>query len=61
VLPIAPLIPRPRPWSWLGLIPLCGAVALARLGAGAFGRAGTPIVLFEQSTTLVMSYLRFHT
>jgi protein-S-isoprenylcysteine O-methyltransferase Ste14 len=41
------------PWNYLGLLPLLLGVAMSLTAAGAFRRAGTPVVPFERSTQLV--------
>lgn len=41
------------PWKYLGYLPLALGALMALSAAGAFRRAGTPVVPFEQSTTLV--------
>jgi len=41
------------PWNFTGLVPLALGVLMSIMSAGAFRRAGTPVVPFEQSTTLV--------
>jgi len=51
--PIARLIPRP--WNWLGLIPLLAGVALAVSGAALFKRHGTGVVPFSPVTRLVVA------
>ena len=49
--PIARLVPEP--WKYLGHVPLTLGAFMAITAARAFRRAGTPLVPFEQSTTLV--------
>jgi protein-S-isoprenylcysteine O-methyltransferase Ste14 len=41
------------PWKHLGYVPLVFGALLAVTAAGAFRRAGTPVVPFERSTMLV--------
>jgi protein-S-isoprenylcysteine O-methyltransferase Ste14 len=50
-LPLAQLW-RP-PLTRLGMLPLGAGLILAVFGIGAFRRAGTPVIPFERSTTLV--------
>jgi len=45
------------PYSYLGLVPLAGGLVMAMTASNAFRRAGTPVVPFERSTTLVTSGL----
>ena len=49
--PIARLVPAP--WKYLGYVPLTLGAFMAITAARAFRHAGTPLVPFEQSTTLV--------
>jgi protein-S-isoprenylcysteine O-methyltransferase Ste14 len=41
------------PWRYLGYLPLAFGAFMAITAAGAFRRAGTPVVPFEPSTVLV--------
>jgi protein-S-isoprenylcysteine O-methyltransferase Ste14 len=41
------------PWKYLGYLPLAFGALMAITAAGAFRRAGTPLVPFEPSTALV--------
>jgi protein-S-isoprenylcysteine O-methyltransferase Ste14 len=50
-LPIARLVAPP--WKYLGYLPMTLGAFMAITAAHAFRRAGTPVVPFEQSTTLV--------
>lgn len=52
-LPIAKLFEPPV--TWLGVAPLGVGMVLIAKGFGAFRRAGTPVVPFSRSTTLVTS------
>lgn len=49
--PIARLVQTP--WKYLGYLPLALGAVMAISSARAFRRAGTPVVPFEPSTTLV--------
>ena len=49
--PIARLLHAP--WRYLGYLPLTLGALMAITAAGAFRRAGTPVIPFEPSTTLV--------
>ena len=49
--PIARLVQAP--WKYLGYLPLALGAVMAISSARAFRRAGTPVVPFEPSTTLV--------
>jgi protein-S-isoprenylcysteine O-methyltransferase Ste14 len=49
--PIARLVQAP--WKYLGYVPLALGAFMAISSARAFRRAGTPVVPFEPSTTLV--------
>jgi protein-S-isoprenylcysteine O-methyltransferase Ste14 len=49
--PIARLVPAP--WKYLGYVPLTLGAVMAITAARAFRRAGTPLIPFELSTTLV--------
>ena len=49
--PIARLVQAP--WKYLGYLPLAFGALMAISAAGAFRRAGTPVVPFEPSTALV--------
>lgn len=49
--PIARLVQAP--WKYAGYLPLALGAFMAITAAGAFRRAGTPVVPFEHSTTLV--------
>lgn len=49
------------PYSWLGLVPILVGLAISGTAARAFRRAGTPVVPFEQSTTLVTGGLYRYT
>ncbi|HEX6396032.1 MAG TPA: isoprenylcysteine carboxylmethyltransferase family protein [Steroidobacteraceae bacterium] len=49
--PIARLVQAP--WKYLGYLPLVFGALMALSAAGAFRRAGTPVVPFEPSTALV--------
>jgi len=51
LLPIAWFIEAP--YSWLGLIPLVGGIAMATTASSAFRKAGTPVIPFERSTALI--------
>ncbi|HZF17045.1 MAG TPA: isoprenylcysteine carboxylmethyltransferase family protein [Steroidobacteraceae bacterium] len=55
LVPIARLVPEP--WSYAGIALIVGGIALSAVGAGAFRRAGTPVVPFERSTVLVTTGL----
>ena len=50
-LPITRLVPKP--WNYLGFVPLALGAVMSITAAGAFRRVGTPVVPFEPSTTLV--------
>lgn len=50
-LPITRLVPKP--WNYLGFIPLGLGALMSISAAGAFRRVGTPLVPFEPSTSLV--------
>lgn len=52
-LPVLQIIPRP--WHYGGALLIVIGVAMAAISAGAFRRAGTPVVPFTQSTSLVTS------
>ncbi|MFO7278147.1 MAG: isoprenylcysteine carboxylmethyltransferase family protein [Pseudomonadota bacterium] len=41
------------PYNFLGLVPVVLGFVMAGIAAGAFARAGTPVVPFERSTALV--------
>lgn len=43
----------PPPYNFIGLVPIVLGFVMAGIAAGAFARAGTPIVPFERSTALV--------
>jgi protein-S-isoprenylcysteine O-methyltransferase Ste14 len=43
----------PKPWNYLGFVPLAFGALMSISAAGAFRRVGTPVVPFEQSTALV--------
>jgi protein-S-isoprenylcysteine O-methyltransferase Ste14 len=49
--PIARLVQAP--WKYAGYLPLALGAFMAITAAGAFRRAGTPVIPFEHSTTLV--------
>jgi protein-S-isoprenylcysteine O-methyltransferase Ste14 len=49
--PVARLVQAP--WKYFGYLPLAFGALMAISAAGAFRRAGTPVVPFEPSTTLV--------
>ena len=49
--PVARVIAAP--WSYLGAGLIVIGIALSAIAAGAFKRAGTPVVPFERSTALV--------
>ena len=51
VAPLARVIPRP--WNWLGLVPLLAGIALSVTGARLFARLGTGIKPFSPATHLV--------
>jgi protein-S-isoprenylcysteine O-methyltransferase Ste14 len=50
-VPIVVLIQPP--YSYLGLIPILAGLVVSASSARAFREAGTPVIPFEQSTTLV--------
>jgi len=50
-LPLVDLLPSR--WNLSGLVPLVLGSTMSIMSAGAFRRAGTPVVPFEHSTTLV--------
>ncbi len=45
------------PYSYVGAVPLIVGIAISAIAAGAFARAGTPIIPFERSTVLVVNGL----
>jgi protein-S-isoprenylcysteine O-methyltransferase Ste14 len=45
----------PVPWNFSGLLPLGLGSLMSFMSAGAFRRAGTPVIPFETSTRLVTS------
>lgn len=51
VLPIVQIIHAP--WNFAGVIFIAAGLAIAVISAGAFARAGTPIVPFKESTSLI--------
>ena len=55
LVPIARIIPPPWSYAGAGLVVLGFGIAAA--AAGAFARAGTPVIPFERSTALVTSGL----
>lgn len=58
-LPIVRLIPGP--YGSLGWLAVAAGIAVSAIAAGAFRRAGTPVVPFERSTALVTDGLFRHT
>lgn len=58
-LPIVRLIPGP--YRSLGWLAVAAGIAVSAIAAGAFRRAGTPVVPFERSTALVTDGLFRHT
>ena len=52
-LPITRLVNAP--WKYFGYVPLVFGALMALTAAGAFRRAGTPVVPFQPSTALVTS------
>ncbi len=50
-VPILRLVPKP--WNYLGFVPLALGAFMSIGAAGTFRKAGTPVVPFEKSTTLV--------
>jgi len=51
-LPLVELLVSP--WSYLGLLPLLAGLVMTSTSAQAFRKAGTAVVPFEQSTSLVL-------
>ncbi|MBT8085815.1 MAG: isoprenylcysteine carboxylmethyltransferase family protein [Woeseia sp.] len=51
LVPVMQLIHAP--WNYIGVIGIAAGLAIAVVSAGAFARAGTPIVPFTESTSLV--------
>lgn len=43
----------PKPWNYLGFLPLVMGAFMSISAAGTFRRVGTPVVPFEHSTSLV--------
>jgi protein-S-isoprenylcysteine O-methyltransferase Ste14 len=58
-LPLARLLRAP--FTWLGALVIVAGIALAVSAARLFARAGTPVVPFERSTTLVTDGLYRYT
>lgn len=42
-----------QPWPWIGLAPIAAGIFLAAIGARLFSQAGTNIIPFTKSTSLV--------
>jgi len=51
-LPLVELLVSP--WNYLGLLPLLAGLVMTATSAQAFKKAGTAVVPFEQSTSLVL-------
>ena len=51
-LPLVELLVSP--WNYLGLLPLLAGLVMTSTSARAFRKAGTAVVPFEQSTSLVL-------
>ncbi len=51
LLPLIRLITPP--WTYTGVSLIVSGIAIAAIGASSFRRAGTPVIPFEPSTTLV--------
>jgi len=45
----------PKPWSWLGILPICTGLMLGLSGVYQFRKAKTNIRPFREADTLVMS------
>ena len=52
-LPLATILPEP--WNLAGILPLVLGLCAILLSAAAFGRAGTAIIPFEESSVLVVN------
>jgi protein-S-isoprenylcysteine O-methyltransferase Ste14 len=59
VVPVVRLIEAP--YSWLGLAPILAGLGISATAASSFRKVGTPVIPFEQSTTLVTGGLYRYT